>query len=83
MKERKADALRSWFEQVERSSLAPLRWFARSLEQNIDAVVNALNLPWSNGLVEGHINRLKLLKRQMYGRAGHELLRRRFLAMGR
>jgi len=49
----------------------------------MDAVMNALTLPWSNGPVEGHINKLKLLKRQMYGRAGIELLRRRFLAMGR
>lgn len=46
--------------------------------------MNALTLPWSNGPVEGHINnKLKLLKWQMYGRAGVELLRRGFLAMGR
>jgi len=49
----------------------------------MDAVMNALTYPWSNGRVEGYINKLKLLKRQMYGRAGIELLRRRFLAMGR
>lgn len=36
--------------------------------------MNELTLPWSNGPVEGHINKLKLLKRQMYGRAGIELL---------
>jgi len=49
----------------------------------MDAVMNALTYPWSNGRVHGCINKLKLLKRQMYGRAGIELLRRRFLAMGR
>ena len=38
-----------------------------------------VTLPWSNGPVEGHINRLKMLKRQMYGRAGIDLLNRRFL----
>jgi transposase len=38
-----------------------------------------LRLPWSNGPTEGHINRLKTLKRQMYGRAGWPLLKRRFL----
>jgi len=81
--ERKAETLRSWLERAGGSSLAPLRGFARSLEQDMDAVMNALTLPWSNGPVEGHINKLKLLKRQMYGRAGIELLRRRFLAMGR
>src|SRR5690606_38808754 len=81
--ERKAETRRSWLERAGGSSLAPLRGFARSLEQDMDAVMNALTLPWSNGPVEGHINKLKLLKRQMYGRAGIELLRRRFLAMGR
>jgi len=81
--ERRADALRAWLDQAARSSLAPLRGFARSLEQDMDAVMNALTYPWSNGRVEGCINKLKLLKRQMYGRAGIELLRRRFLAMGR
>jgi len=79
--ERKAETFRSWLERAGRSSLPPVRGFARSLEQDMDAVMNALKLPWSNGLVEGHINKLKLLKRQMYGRAGIELLRRRFLAM--
>ena len=79
--ERKADALGSWLERAGKSSLAPVRGFARTLEKDMDAVMNALTLPWSNGPVEGQINKLKLLKRQMYGRAGIELLRRRFLAM--
>ncbi|REJ32418.1 MAG: hypothetical protein DIU82_12335, partial [Bacillota bacterium] len=70
------EALRSWLEQASRSSLGPIRGFARSIEQDMDAVMNALTLPWSNGPVEGYINKLKLLKRQMYGRAGIELLRR-------
>jgi transposase len=43
------------------------------------AVAAALQLPWSNGMVEGQIHRLKLLKRQMYGRAGFDLLRLRVL----
>lgn len=81
--ERRAAALRSWLEQAARSTLAPLRGFARSLEQDMDAVMNALTYPWSNGRVQGYINKLKLLKRQMYGRAGIELMKRRFLAMGR
>src|SRR5690606_4792261 len=72
----------TWDTNSSRSSLGPIRGFARSIEQDMDAVMNALTLPWSNGPVEGHINKLKLLKRQMYGRAGIELLRRRLLAMG-
>ena len=83
LSERQAEALRSWLERAGGSSLASLRGFARSLEQDMDAVMNALTLPWSNGPAEGHINKLKLLKRQMYGRAGIELLRRTCLAMGR
>jgi Transposase and inactivated derivatives len=73
--ERRTDALRSWLEQAARSSLAPLRGFARSLEQDMDAVMNALTYPWSNGRVEAYINQLKLLKRRIYGRAGTEPLR--------
>jgi transposase len=46
------------------------------------AVEAALEEPWSNGQVEGQVNRLKLIKRQMYGRAGLELLRRRVLHRG-
>ena len=80
---RKTEALRSWIERTGRSSVAALRGLARSLEQDLDAVMNALVLPWNNGPVEGRINKLKLLNRQMNGRAGIELLRRRLLAMGR
>jgi transposase len=49
------------------------------LKQDLSAVEAAVSKPWSNGPVEGHINRLKMLKRQMYGRAGIELLRARLL----
>jgi transposase len=53
--------------------------FARGLTADLAAVRAALTQPWSNGQVEGQVNRLKLVKRQMYGRAGFELLRARFL----
>jgi transposase len=49
------------------------------LKEDYEAVQAAMKLSVSNGQVEGQINRLKLLKRQMYGRAGIELLMRRFL----
>jgi transposase len=54
--------------------------FAVGLRQDIAAVRAGLSLPWSNGPTEGHINRLKCLKRQMYGRAKLDLLRQRLLA---
>jgi len=49
------------------------------LRRDLDAVKQAITSRWSNGPVEGHINRLKMIKRQMYGRAGFELLRARVL----
>jgi len=54
--------------------------FVRTLKQDIEAVEAAVSQPWSNGSVEGQINRLKMLKRQMYGRGVTELLRARLLA---
>ncbi len=55
--------------------------FTRTLRRDIDAVGNAIIEPWSNGQTEGQINRLKTLKRAMYGRAGPGLLRARMLPM--
>ena len=54
--------------------------FVRGIDRDHDAVLAALVEPWSTGPVEGQINRLKLLKRSMYGRASHDLLRQRVLA---
>ena len=59
-----------------------LRGFAEGLKQDEAAVKAALSSEWSNGQVEGRINRLKTLKRRMYGRAGFDLLRNRFLQAG-
>ena len=55
-----------------------LRSFVTGLRADQDAVTNGLTLPWSSGAVEPHVNR-KMLKRQMYGRASPDLLRRRVL----
>ncbi|MFI1742455.1 hypothetical protein [Streptomyces sioyaensis] len=59
--------------------LPSLRSFAQHLERDLDAVTAGLTLPWNSGVVEGHVNRVKMLKRQMFGRAGFELLRKRVL----
>jgi transposase len=53
--------------------------FAKGIQQDKAAVLAGLTLPWSNGPLEGHVNRLKLLKRSMYGRAKLPLLRARVL----
>jgi transposase len=62
-----------------KTGIHALERFVRTLKQDLSAVEAAVTEPWSNGPVEGHINRLKTLKRQMYGRAGVELLRARLL----
>lgn len=69
-----------WLADMHQSSLTQLRSFARSLQRDYAAVRAALTLPWSNGPVEGHVNRLKFIKRQMFGRAKFDLLRLRVLA---
>ncbi|MFE9730990.1 transposase [Streptomyces sp. NPDC005863] len=61
------------------TDLPSLRHFAQHLERDLDAVTAGLTLPWNSGVVEGHVNRIKMLKRQMFGRAGFELLRKRVL----
>jgi transposase len=68
------DQLASWLAKTEGSLLSA---FARGLYKDQAAVCAALSEPWSNGQTEGQINRLKLLKRQMYGRAGMALLKAR------
>lgn len=57
-----------------------LRSFAQGIRRDLEAVTAAVTLQWSNGQTEGQVNRLKMLKRQMYGRAGFDLLRLRYLA---
>jgi transposase len=55
--------------------------FGRTLRRDLRAVELAMTAPWSNGPLEGQINRLKMIKRQMYGRAGFELLKARVLPL--
>ncbi|MGW3943893.1 hypothetical protein [Streptomyces phaeochromogenes] len=56
-----------------------LHTLAAGIDRGRDAVIAGLTLPWSSGVVEGHVNRIKMLKRQMFGRAGFRLLRKRVL----
>jgi transposase len=83
IRERKADQWDDWLAQASESEYRVWRNFAAGLKQDGEAVQAALRLPWSNGPTEGHINRLKCLKRQMYGRAKDDLLRKRVLWQGK
>jgi Transposase len=75
----KVATLRRWMMRAHASNIHALQRFVRKLRQDLGAVEGAVSEHWSNGPVEGHINRLKTLRRQMYGRAGVELLRARIL----
>jgi transposase len=71
--------LRRWIEGAKHSEFGAVVRFAYGLQKDISAVAAAVDTSWSTGQVEGQINRLKAIKRQMYGRAGFELLRARVL----
>jgi transposase len=75
----RGEDLEAWMSAADASGLPALRSFVLGLRRDQDAVTAGLTLPWSSGIVEGHVNRLKMLKRQMFGRAKPDLLRKRVL----
>lgn len=77
--QRRGHDLNAWITTVRADDLPALHSFAHGLEKDIKAVVAGLTLPYSNGPMEGTNTKVKLLKRQMYGRAGFHLLRQRIL----
>ena len=77
IRKRDPSGLDNWLDDASSGALAS---FARGLRGDQPAVTAALSLPWSNGQTEGQINRLKTLKRQMYGRANIDLLKARLVA---
>ena len=77
IRQHEVDALDPWIAAARQSTL---RGFAESIQRDRAAIKAALTLPWSTGPVEGRINKLKLVKRQMYGRANFDLLRQRVLS---
>jgi transposase len=79
LREQTGQHLDAWLEEAEASHLPEFQSFAQGIHQDKAAVQAGLTLPWSTGPLEGHVNRLKLLKRSMYGRARLPLLRARVL----
>ncbi|MFJ3966137.1 transposase [Streptomyces sp. NPDC090036] len=77
--ERQGEQLPDWLDAVRQDDLPSLHTLATGIERDRDAVIAGLTLPWNSGVVEGHVNRIKMLKRQMFGRAGFALLRKRVL----
>jgi transposase len=79
LRERQVDQLEAWLKQAQGCGVRELRRFALGLRQDYAAVRAALEYSWSQGQTEGQVNRLKQIKRQMYGRAKFDLLRLRVL----
>jgi transposase len=79
VRQRQPAQLDPWLTRATSSTLEALQRFAKGLYEDYEAVKAGVTLPWSSGPVEGHINRLKMLKRQMFGRAHLALLSRRFV----
>jgi transposase len=79
IRKRSRETLGEWLARAEAASDPDLRRFAEGIRRDEAAVEAAVTQKWSNGPVEGHVNRLKTIKRQMYGRAGFVLLRARVL----
>lgn len=81
LKDKLVDDLDLWLATAVDSGLQPFQRLARTLRSDRSAVSAAIELPWSTGQVEGHITRVKLLKRQGYGRASLALLRARIIGV--
>ena len=79
VRQRQPTQLDPWLQRATTSAVDAVRRFATGLYEDYEAVKAGVTLPWSSGPVEGHSNRLKMLKRQMFGRARLDLLSRRFL----
>jgi transposase len=79
LRTRTGELLDAWLERVKASQIRELQGFVAGVERDKAAVGAGLTLPQNNGLVEGKVHKLKLIKRMGYGRAGFLLLRQRVL----
>ncbi|MFC9706353.1 ISL3 family transposase [Streptomyces sp. NPDC056943] len=77
--EREGERLPEWLDAVRQDDLPTIHTLAAGIDRDRDAVIAGLTLPWSSGVVEGHVNRIKMLERRMFGQAGFTLLRKRVL----
>jgi Transposase len=79
VRQRRGAQLEDWMAKACAGPIAEIRGFASGLRKDFDAVKAGLTLAWSSGAVEGAVNRVKMVKRQMFGRANFDLLRKRIL----
>ncbi|MDR1718027.1 MAG: transposase, partial [Prevotella sp.] len=71
------DAPDTWTTETKKFNIKSINSFVNGIIRDREAICNAIRYPWTNGLVAGNVNRLKNKKREMYGRSGFELLRRK------
>lgn len=76
-----SNTFETWLQKAKDSRIKEMKSFAKGIQSDFKAVKNAIDLPWSNGIVEGKVNKLKYIKRQMYGRASFDLLRKKILLL--
>ena len=79
LSDRQPSRLQEWLDMARASGIGEFVWFVNGVDQDRKAVEAACSHEWSQGQVEGQVNRLKMLKRQMYGRAKFDLLKARVL----
>jgi transposase len=79
MNEHRSERLTDWIARVQADPLPALHSLITGLRRDLDAVIAGLSMPWNSGPVEGAVNRIKTIKRSMYGRASFSLLRKRIL----
>jgi len=79
MQNRRADELKNWLIKAEKSKISEIVGFVNGIKQDFAAVEAAFSSEWINGRTEGQVNRLKFIKRQMYRRAGFDLLKARVI----
>jgi transposase len=80
VRQREVAALDPWLVAAEQSGISELVSFVQGIRRDADAVEAALRLEWSQGQIEGSVNKLKFVKRSMYGRGKFDLLRQRLLS---
>ena len=80
---RKPELLNEWMEKARSTGIEEIISFTNGIERDYDAVVNAVCLPYSNGLAEGSVNKIKVIKRVMYGRCSFETLRSKTIKLGK
>jgi len=82
VRQRAGTQLDDWIAKATAGPIKEIRGFAGGLRKDYDAVKAGITLAWSSGAVEGTVNRIKMIKRQMFGRANFDLLRKRVLIHG-